>query len=97
MDVYRLFYNRTTAEIPRVDTKFQVGMIMNERWQYCPHVSWARSAIGFNGTYRYEFMNCSKILMWNPWKYNNVWIGKYARWLEECARSQKGATNSKDP
>ena len=48
MDIYRLYYNKFTAELPRVDTKFQIGMIMNERWQYCPHISWARSAVGFN-------------------------------------------------
>ena len=70
---------------------------MNERWQYCPHVSWSRTAVGFNGTYRQEFMNCSKILMQTPWNYNGVWTGKYAKWIEDCQRSQHGTTNSKDP
>jgi hypothetical protein len=32
MDIYRLYYNMAIAEIPRVDAKLDVGMIMNERW-----------------------------------------------------------------
>jgi len=52
LDIYRLYYNIAIAEIPRVDVKLDVGMIMNERWQYCPHVVWNRTALGVNSTYR---------------------------------------------
>lgn len=85
------------AELESVDTKLDVGMIMNERWQYCPHVSWTRGAVTFNSTYRNEFMNCSKVLVKNFWDIDGVWKGKYAKYFEECARSQAGSTTSDDP
>ena len=42
-------------------------------------------------------MNCSKALVKNLWDTENVWKGKYAKWFEECARSQAGSTTSDDP
>ena len=42
-------------------------------------------------------MNCSKTLVKNLWDTEDVWKGKYAKWFEECARSQAGATTSDDP
>ena len=97
MDIFRLYYNQTMAELESVDWKLDLGMIMNERWQYCPHLSWTRSAISFNSTYRQEFMNCSKVLMKNFWDTEGVWKGKYAKYFEECERSQAGSTTSDDP
>ena len=29
--------------------------------------------------------------------YEHVWTGKYAKWFEECARSQAGNSSSADP
>ena len=83
--------------MPRVDFEIDIGMIMNERWQYCPHVVYNRSAVGFNSSYRNEFMNCSKVLLKNLWDVTGVWKGKYATWFEECERSQAGSTTSDDP
>lgn len=96
-DVYRLFYSEFTGELPRVDMEIDIGMIMNERWQYCPHVVWNRSAVGFNSTYRNEFMNCSKVILKNLWDVKGVWKGKYATWFEECERAQAGSSTSDDP
>lgn len=87
MDIFRLYYNQSMAELEQVDTKLDTGFIVNERWQYCPHVSWTRGAITFNSTYRQEFMNCSKVLLKNFWDFDGVWKGKYAKYFEECARS----------
>ena len=84
-------------ELDQTDWKLDWGMIMNERWQYCPHVSWTRGAISFNSTYRQEFMNCSKVLVKNFWDTEGVWSGKYAKYFEECSRSQAGSTTSDDP
>lgn len=86
-DVYRLFYSEFTGELPRVDLKLDIGMIMNERWQYCPHVVWNRSAVGFNSTFRNEFMNCQKVFLKSLWDFDGVWKGKYATIFEECERS----------
>ena len=85
------------AELESVDWKLDLGMIINERWQYCPHLSWTRGAITFNSTYRQEFMNCSKVLLKNFWDTEGVWKGKYAKYFEECERSQAGSTTSDDP
>ena len=48
-------------------------------------------------TYRQEFMNCSKVLVSTPWSVEGVWSGKYARWFENCERSQAGSATSTDP
>jgi hypothetical protein len=32
MDIFRLYYNQSMAELEQVDTKLDLGMIMNERW-----------------------------------------------------------------
>jgi hypothetical protein len=42
-------------------------------------------------------MNCSKVLVKNFWDTEGVWKGKYAKYFEECARSQAGSTTSDDP
>ena len=97
MDIYRLLYFEYIAEIPRMDMKVDIGMIMNERWQYCPHIAWNRSAFGVQGTYRYEFMNCQKVLLKNFWDYEGVWKGKYAKWFDECSRSQADSATGDDP
>ena len=60
-------------------------------------MSYDRSAIKFKITYRQEFMNCWKTIVKNPWDIEHVWTGKYAKWFEECSRSQAGATTSTDP
>lgn len=96
-DVFRLFYSEFYAELPRVDFEIDIGMIMNERWQYCPHVVYNRSTVGFNSGYRNEFMNCSKVILKNLWDVTGVWKGKYATWFEECERSQAGSSTSEDP
>lgn len=80
-----------------MDFKANVGFIINENGQYCPHISWDRSALSVKMTYRQEFMNCSKILVKNFWDVENVWTGKYAKWFEECQRSQAGSSTSADP
>ena len=97
MDVYRLIYWEYIAEIPRVDMKIDIGMIINEYAQYCPHVAWNRSAVGVQGTYRFEFMNCQKAFLKSPWDFQNVWTGKYAKWFDECSRSQADSATGSDP
>ena len=42
-------------------------------------------------------MNCSKVLVKNLWDVEGVWKGKYAKYIDECARSQAGASGSDDP
>ena len=42
-------------------------------------------------------MNCSKVLVKNFWDSEGVWSGKYAKYFEECSRSQAGSTTSDDP
>ena len=42
-------------------------------------------------------MNCSKVLVKNLWDTEGVWTGKYAKYFEECVRSQAGSTTSDDP
>ena len=42
-------------------------------------------------------MNCSKVLVKNFWDIDGVWKGKYAKYFEECARSQAGSSTSDDP
>ena len=42
-------------------------------------------------------MNCSKILISTPWSVEGVWSGKYAKWFENCYRSQAGSATSTDP
>ena len=97
MDIYRLYFNESIFEVPRIDLKLDIGMIVNENGQYCPHLAYNHSAIGINSTYRQEFMNCSKVIMRNPWDYEHVWFGKYALWFEDCERSQAGSATSDDP
>jgi hypothetical protein len=97
MDIFRLYYNQSIFELPQTEWKLDLGMIMNERWQYCPHMSWKRGSISLTSTYRQEFMNCSKVIMKNPWDFEGVWSGKYARYFEECSRSQAGSNTSTDP
>ena len=70
-----------------MDVEIEAGMIMNERWQYCPHVAWNRSAISVSSTYRNEFMNCEKVFMTSPWNYEGVYTGKYAKFFDFCERS----------
>ena len=70
---------------------------MNEWWQVCPHLTYDRTKIGVKTTYRQEFMNCSKILVSTPWSVEGVWSGKYAKWFENCHRSQAGSATSTDP
>jgi len=60
-------------------------------------MSYDRSAIKVKITHRSEYMNCSKTIVKNLWDIENVWTGKYAKWFEECARSQAGKTTSADP
>lgn len=96
-EVFRLFHQEFSMEMPRVDLEIDFGFIFNEKWQYCPHMVWNRSAVGFNSSYRNEFMNCSKVLLKNPWDFRGVWTGKYSKWFEECSRSQAGSSTSDDP
>ena len=42
-------------------------------------------------------MRCSKQVLKNLWDFENIWHGKYAKWFEECERTQAGATTSEDP
>jgi len=42
-------------------------------------------------------MNCSKIFIKNPWDVEGVWSGKYARWFEDCTRSQTDSASGDDP
>ena len=72
-------------------------MITNEYFQYCPHLTWSMGGISVNSTYRQEYMNCSKIFIKNPWDIEGVWKGKYARWFEECSRSQADSASGDDP
>lgn len=97
MDIYRLYFNETIISVPQQDWKINVGFIVNQRAQYCPHLSYDRSAIKFKITYRQEYMNCSKTLVKNLWDVENIWTGKYAKWFEDCSRSQAGKTTSTDP
>ena len=39
MDIFRLYYNQTMFEVEQFDFKYDLGVIINERWQYCPHLS----------------------------------------------------------
>ena len=97
MDIFRLYYNQSMFEMPQIQFKLDVGAIWTEKGQYCPHLSWSRGSFGINTTYRQEFMNCSKTIVGSPWDFEGVWTGKYAKWFEECARSQAGTANSADP
>ena len=97
MDIYRLYFNQSMFEIPQIDMKLDLGTIINENGQYCPHLSWNRGAIGLNSTYRQEFMNCSKVLLRNPWDFEGVYKGKLAKYIDECSRSQAGSSSSDDP
>jgi len=94
IDIFRLYYNRTILEMPQLDWKLNIGFIINEKGRYCPHVSWDRSTFTTKVTYRQEFMNCSKIFVKNLWDVENVWTGKYAKWFEDCQRSQAGSATS---
>ena len=42
-------------------------------------------------------MNCSKVLVKNLWDIEGVWSGKYAKYIDECTRSQAGSSDSDDP
>ena len=42
-------------------------------------------------------MNCSKVIVSIPWSVEGVWTGKYAKWFEDCVRSQAGSATSTDP
>ena len=42
-------------------------------------------------------MNCSKILLKNPWDFTDVYNGKYAKYFDECHRSQADSANGDDP
>ena len=97
LDIFRLYYNKSVFEMPQLDFKVNTGFIINEKGQYCPHISWDRSSFQIKTTYRQEFMNCSKTLVKNFWDVENVWTGKYAKWFEECSRSQSGSSTSADP
>ena len=97
MDVFRLYFNYWVLEVPDIDWDLNIGFIWNEKGQYCPHVMYSRSAIKFKTEMRQEFMNCSKAIIKNPWAFEGVWTGKYAKWFEDCKRSQAGASNSDDP
>jgi len=97
LDIFRLYYNQFMFELSKIKYKIEYGSIINERWQYCPHVAYNRSAIGFNSTYRQEFMNCDKVIIKNLWDTTGVWSGKYAKWFEECERSQKDSATGEDP
>ena len=54
MDIYRLFYGNMKFEVPRIDLKLDIGMIVNDKWQWCPHVAYNRSAITMLWTSRIE-------------------------------------------
>ncbi len=97
LDIFRLYYNQSMFEIPQIDMKLDWGGIFNELGQYCPHLAWNRGALGINMTYRQEFMNCSKVLVKNLWDIEGVYAGKYAKYIDECTRSQAGASDSDDP
>ena len=51
-DIYRLYFNKTIVEVPQQDWKLNIGFIINQKAQYCPHLSYDRSAIKFKITYR---------------------------------------------
>ena len=97
MDIYRLYFGEHMFEVPQIDFKFDIGSIWNQKAQYCPHLVWDSTAIGVNSTYRQEFMNCSKTLVKNPWSIDGVYKGRYAKYFEECHRSQAGSASSDDP
>ena len=97
LDIFRLYYNQFMFELSKIKYKFEYGTIINEKWQYCPHLAYNRSAIGFKSTYRQEFMNCDKVIIKNLWDTNGVWRGKYAKIFEECERSQKDSATGEDP
>lgn len=60
-------------------------------------MSWKRGAIGVDIKHRHEFMNCSKVLMNIPWNYDGVYKGKYAKYFDECKRSQADSATGTDP
>lgn len=50
MDIFRLYYNQWIFEFPDVDWDLNIGFIMNDKGQYCPHVMYSRSAIKIKTT-----------------------------------------------
>ena len=42
-------------------------------------------------------MNCSKVFVKNPWDIEGVWTGKYAKYFDECHRSQADSATGDDP
>ena len=84
-------------ELPEIEVNIDIGGIWNELGQYCPHLSYNRGAIGINVTQRQEFMNCNKVLLKNFWDVEGVYKGKYAKYIDECYRSQAGSSDSDDP
>ena len=42
-------------------------------------------------------MNCNKVLVKNFWDVEGVYRGKYAKYIDECYRSQAGSSDSDDP
>ena len=97
LDIYRFYYNQAMFEIPQIDFKIDLGTIITEFGYWCPHISWSRTAFGINSTYRQEYMNCSKVFVKNPWDIEGVWTGKYAKYFDECHRSQADSATGDDP
>ena len=52
MDVFRFYFNEWIFEFPDIDWDLNIGFIMNDKGQYCPHINWSRSAIKIKTTMR---------------------------------------------
>lgn len=86
-NVARLFQNKYTVDVPKFTTKVFTGMIVNQKYQWCPSVGWGMDKVDLSLSMKQQMMNCSKELLRSLWSVEGTWTGKGSKLFEDCVRS----------
>lgn len=83
-----LYFNEFTLDIPSFKTYLYAGMIINQRFQYCPGVGYNIDNIDLELTMIQKMQNCWITLLKNFWSVDGVWTGKGAKIFDDCEWAQ---------